>query len=86
MRSLGWRGWQENRLLLGSFQDHLGSTRGDPRGQLMGIQVVTQRHFWDLGALKGSKGVPVSGVPRMEEGFSRPTLAVPTAHRLPRPP
>lgn len=50
----------------------------------MGIQVVTQRHFWDLGALKGSKGVPVSGVPRMEEGFSRPTLAVP--HCPPPPP
>lgn len=43
----------------------------------MGIQVATQRYFWDLGALKGSQGVPVSGVPQMEEGFSRPTLVVP---------
>lgn len=54
----------------------------------MGIQVITQRHFWDLGALKQeSMGVPVSGVPQMEEGFPRPTLVItPTPHPLPLPP
>lgn len=30
MKSLGWRGWQENRLLLESFQDYGGSAQGNP--------------------------------------------------------